>query len=470
MNPSQFLAVLYARRGLIFLLVVLSALTALAVGLITPKSYKATTSLVVNYTGTDPVTGLSYPSQLMPGFMATQVDIIKNMTVALGVVDDLRLAEGPAAVDRFQSQTDGKGDIREWYARQLLTKLEVAPSRESSVLTISFSAPDAHTAANVANAFSDAYQDMSVRLRVDPSRKAAVYFNEQIKSLRDKFETAQRKVTAFQQESGIISPDHMADVETKRLNELSNQLALVQAQALEASSRRTQATGRGAAESPDVAGNPLVQNLRTQLASAETAFAGLASRLTPQHPRYREAKAEVDKLRNDLNAAIGASSITLSNNARILERHEQELRAAVEAQKVRVLEANNQRAELKMLNNEMETAQRSYETAAQRFMQANFEGQANLADISVLTAALAPSSPASPKVARNVLFAVVLGLMLGIGLALFAEALDRRVRSPGDLADVIEAPVFQMMNWQGPARRRLAMPATLLGYNRGRQP
>lgn len=462
MNPSQFLGILHARRGLIFLVVLLSALTALAVSLVMPKTYTATTSLVVNYNGSDPVTGISYPSQLMPGFMSTQVDIIKNMSVALQVVDDLGIAEGPAARAKFEEATEGEGNIREWYAAQLLKELDVSPSSESSLLQISFSAEDGRTAATVANAFSEAYQDVSVRLKVDPSKRAAVYFNDQIKALRDKFEEAQNKVMAFQQESGIVSADFGTDVETARLNELSNQLSLAQAQTMEAASRRTQSGGKGADGSPDVAANPLVQNLKIELAAAETTLAGLSRRLTENHPRYQEARAEVDKLRQDLGRAVRSSSTSIANNASILERREAELRAAVEAQKQRVMEANQKRAQLKVLSNEMETAQRSYETAAQRFMQANLEGQSNLADISVLTSALAPVNPTSPKIILNTVFATILGLMLGIGLAMLAEVLDRRVRSPRDLSDLIEGPVFEMTKWQPQTQPRLPTPGLLL--------
>jgi len=464
MNPSQFLGILHARRGLILLVVVLSALTAAVISLIMPKTYKATTSLVVNYNGNDPVTGLSYPAQMLPGFMATQIDIIKNMNVALRVVDALGLADRPEVRARFEREARGEGDIREWIARGLLKKLEVAPSSESSVLQISFSAPDAHTAADVANAFGDAYQDVSVHLKVDPSKKAALYFNDQIKALRVKFEQAQQRVTAFQQENGIVSADQATDLETTRLNELSNQLALAQAQALEAASRRAGSGGRLAQESPDVIANPLVQNLRVQLATAETELAGLGRTLTEHHPQYQAVKAQVDRLRADLNAAIRSSAAALASNARILERREAQLREAVEAQKTRVLEMNKKRAALMVLINEMESARRSYETAAERFMQANLEGQADLADISVLTAALVPLRPASPKLAINTLVAGVLGLLLGIGMAMLAELRDRRVRSVHDLADLIEAPVFEMVDWKAPTRR-LARPAVLLPYS-----
>ena len=67
------------------------------------------------------------------------------------------------------------------------------------------------------------------------------------------------------------------------------------------------ATGASQTESPDVAGNPLVQNLRINLGNAEGKLADMAQRLDRNHPSYIAAKAEVDKLRSDLNAAIHAT-------------------------------------------------------------------------------------------------------------------------------------------------------------------
>lgn len=445
-------------------MVLLCSLAALVVSLAMPKTYKATTSLVVNYKGTDSVTGAAFPTQLTPAFMATQVDIIANLSTALKVVDELNLTSHPKTRERFVEETQGKGDIREWRAQQLLKKIEVSPSSDSNVLSITANAPEAKEASAIANAFAEAYQEVSVHLRVEPSKKAAVYFNDQIKSLRDKFELAQKKVTSFQQENGIVSTEQHLDVETFRLNELSNQLSMAQAQAIEAVSRSKETSGGLAGASPDVAANPVVQDLRIKLAASEAKLAVLSQSLTEYHPHYKEALIEVQTLRGDLNKSINASARSVANNARILERREADLRSAVAAQKARVMEVTRKRAELKMLTNEMDAAQRSYEMAAQRFMQANLEGQSNLADISVLTAATAPIKHATPKIRLNVLFATVFGLMLGVGLAMLNEFFDRRVRSPHDLSNLIDVPVFEVMGQHRTAARRLAMPTVLLPY------
>ena len=87
MNFSQFILILRARYKIILSILTITVLTTLVVSLLLPKTYKATTALLLNYKGTDPVTGVTLPAQLMPGYMATQVDIINSPSTALKVVD-----------------------------------------------------------------------------------------------------------------------------------------------------------------------------------------------------------------------------------------------------------------------------------------------------------------------------------------------------------------------------------------------
>jgi len=101
MNPSLLLLALRARYKIVLLALGVTILAAVAISLILPKNYVAGVSMVVNYKGVDPVTGLSAPAQLMPGYIATQVDIIKSKSVALKVVDDLKLANNPAVQAQF---------------------------------------------------------------------------------------------------------------------------------------------------------------------------------------------------------------------------------------------------------------------------------------------------------------------------------------------------------------------------------
>ncbi|MCU6498866.1 chain length determinant protein EpsF [Rugamonas sp. A1-17] len=456
MSFSQFLLILRARRWIFLITILLTVSVTLVVSLLLPKTYKATSSLLLNYKGVDPVTGLTMPGQLLPGYMATQVDIITSKNVALHVVDRLHLAESPAVVEQFREATEGKGTVRDWLAELLLAKLDIVPARESSVVDINFKGSDPDFVAAVANAFADEYQKINIQLKVEPMKKASAYFNEQTKLLRDNVEVAQSRLSKYQQEHGIVSVDNRLDVESNRLNDLSAQLVGAQGQLMEAASRQRMAQGNGA-ESPDVASSPLIQNLKINLGNAESKLAEAAQRLSPNHPQYQSAKAEVDKLRSDLQAQMKLTSNSVGNNAQILQQREAAVRAALLEQKNKVLELNRTRDEMNVLSKDVESAQRAFDVASQRFAQTKIEGQSDQSDISVLNPAVAPIKPSGPKVLLNTALALVLGTMLGLGFSVLAEMLDRRVRSDSDVLDVVQIPMLGTINWNaatsGPRRR-----------------
>jgi succinoglycan biosynthesis transport protein ExoP len=129
-----------------------------------------------------------------------------------------------------------------------------------------------------------------------------------------------------------------------------------------------------------------------------------------------------------------------------------------------VLEFNRMQDTIRILANERDNAQRAYETAAQRFTQANLEGQSNQADTVVLNPAVPPAKAAAPKVMLNLLLSLFLGSMLGVAVAMLVEMLDRRVRSADDLIKALRAPVIGVMVWREPGRRRMGFSRMLLPY------
>lgn len=440
MNLTSLLLMLRARLKIVVATFLITVLTATVVSLVMPKYYRATTQVVLSYTGVDTVTGSPLLAAQLPGFVQTQIDIIKNRSVALKVVDDLQLTSNETMREAFEDATEGKGSIRDWIANRLMSRLDVDPSSDSSVLSITYSDKESRMAADVVNAFARSYRDLSTELKVEPAQYAADYFSQQAKSLRENLEVAQRKLSDYQQRNGITSADENLDVEVARLNDLSQQLVMAQSMAIEARSRQL---GAGD-DSPDIAQSPVVQSLRIDVGKASAKLAELSERLGPNHPQYIAAKAELDKTRAELQRQIASASNSVSGNARIHERREADLRAQVAMQKEKVLKLNRVRDELSLLKKDVEVAQKAMDTTAQRFTETSMEGNSNHSDVSLLSPALPPGSPASPKVGLNIALSMVLGLLMGLGLGLLMELLDRRVRSSTDVANLLRVPVISL--------------------------
>lgn len=443
MNLSQLVLILKARYKMILLVAVVTLLTASLVSLLFPKSYKAATTVILNYKGVDPVTGMAMPAQLMPGYMATQVDIIQSKNVTLDVIKRLHLAEVKSLQQQFAEATEGKqADINEWLADLLQQKLTILPSKESSVISIGYKGVDPVFAATMANAFAESYINLSLKLKIDPAIKASQYLSEQTKALRENLQQAQDKLAEYQQKHGLTSIQEAYDVETSKLRDLSSQYSLAQSQSIEANSRRNDAS-KNMSDSPDVVQSPIVQNLRMNLATAESKLAEMGQRYSKNHPMYIASEAEVAKLRSQLNNEIDRTVVSLSNSASINSQRLGDLKFQLEKQKQKVLELNRSRSDLTILEKEVQIAQNALESVNNRFSQTALEGQSNQGDISVLETAVPPLEPSNPSLFLIAPFSVIIGALLGCLFALLAEMLDRRVRSRDDLLTLGEIPVFE---------------------------
>lgn len=437
MTFTQFLLVLNARKWIILgVLAVTIAVTA-GVSLWLPKEYTATTTLIVDSKSKDPLTGQMLPAQMFPGYMATQIGVINSSQVAGRVVRDLKLADNPATREQFMQATEGRGTIEDWLGSVLLQKLHAEPSRESSIISIGFTGSDPRFAAIVANAFAKAYIDTNLDLRVAPAKQTAAWFDQQITQLRSNLDQAQQKLTAYQREKGLVESEERLDVETRRMADLASQMVAAQSAAFDASSRT-----RDSASMPEVINNPVVQNLKAQLAHGEGKLAELRNRVGINHPDFLRMQAEVTSYKSQLSAELNTATRGVGASAGAARQRHSELVAAFERQKAKVLELKQQREEAMLLARDVENAQRVYDSALQRYGQTRMESQSTQTDIAVLNPATPPLQPSKPRVILNVLLSLFLGTLLGVGVGFMLELVDRRVRSGQDIVAALGIPVL----------------------------
>lgn len=444
MSFGQFLSILKARRWVALAVLLATVSITLGVSLLLPKQYTATASVVVD-SKPDPVSAMLYSGAASPGYMATQVDVLQSERVALRVVRDLKLNENEQVRQQWLAEADGKGSIETWLSQVFQKQMDVQPSRESSVINVSYKAPDPQFAAALANAFVQAYLKTSLELRVDPARQYSSFFDTRSKEARDALENAQRKLSAYQKEKGIIASDERLDVETARLAELSSQSVLLQSLASESSSRQIQSRGGQAERMQEVLNNPVISGLKVDLSRAEGRLQELSSRLGDNNPQVQETKATIESLRSKIAAEVRSVTGGVGVSNTINRQREADVRAALEAQRAKVLRLKAVRDEGAVLIRDVESAQRSFESITQRFTQTSLESQTTQSNINLLTTATPPLEPSSPRLLMNSLLAIFIGTLLAVGAALLLEIKDRRVRNVEDVVAALGLPVIGIM-------------------------
>ena len=432
MTIQQLLLILRARYRVVMLVLVATVALTLGVSLWLPQQYTASAALVLDVKSPDPLSGMMLQGMVAPGYMATQIDIINSDRVAKAVVKLLRLDEGKGVRQQWLADTNGRGQLSDWLAALLQAKLDVKPSRESNVINIHYTGTDPDFAAAVANAFTQAYNDVNLELRLAPARQYASFFEDQTVGARARLEAAQQALSAYQQSHGITSADERADFETSKLNETSSQLTGVQGQTTDAQSKRANTQGDTLSE---IIQSPLINGLKADIARLESRLADSSVNLGQNHPQTQRAESELAALQNKLDSETRNINRSIETSYQVGRARERQLQGAVASQKTRVLALNLQRDELNVLRRDIESAQRSFELVSLRTSQTQMESRINQTNISVLNAAVAPTDPSRPRVALNTLVAFFLGLILAVATALVLELSNRRVRGILDLPE-----------------------------------
>jgi succinoglycan biosynthesis transport protein ExoP len=434
----QFLFILRVRYKAFllgfFVIAALVALTSLRI-----PSYKAESVVVVDATLPDPVAGFVLAANGPGTYLPTQADIAASDYVAQKVVKALRMDQDPALTELWTEHTNAQGDKVAWLANVLQQHLSVSLGKESSTITIGFRSDNPRLAAQIANAFAAAYVDTNIELRAKPAQDSATWLRGQVQTSQNRLDQIQTRVADYRRTHAFVeSVDHI-DVETNKLADLMQQLTLIQGQLYAANSKRQLAGD--SLQLPEVADDPVIAKLRSDIGDARARVAEASVDLGVNHPTYLQARSHLDALEAQLAHEQQVSMSGFSRSQSIDTAQEADLKTAIAAQRARVLEINQERNELNVLEQEQQAAESAYQEVSRRYTQATLQSGSVQTNAVVLSTATQPTVP-SPGPVIYAALALVLGTAFGALAAFYREITDRRVRFSRDIELTADLPLL----------------------------
>lgn len=440
---------------------------------LTPKMYTATILLNFDFTGTNPVDSKGR-ALTQATYITTQVGIIKSQNVGQRVEDSLTEYERERLISALEAQntvinnfinwiksaiatafeltsgyngnanTVGVGEVLDvrsaygWLAQMVGSNLKVDPQFNSRIVKLSYSSTDPQIAALMVDRFANAYLETNLQMIIDPARKTSVWFDEQLKSLRKKLESAQSALTVYQQESGIVSSDERLDTENSRLQELSGRLVQAQHETREALTEQKKLneileSGRSVMTFEPVFNNSVVQNIKAEIRSLEAEIVEISSVLGENHPKYKRINSELKAARSRLAKEIRAITDGIGNRVELARSRETDISVALEQQKNLVLSLKYERDKIAVLKRGVESAQATYNAALEQKNTTSMQSMIDQPNVSIVDHANVPSHHSSPRTIKNLLLGSFIGLLLGIGSVVLIEVFVRRVHSKDDL-------------------------------------
>ena len=459
MNFQQFVTIVRARWPLVLAVLAGVLVLSLALSLILPPRYTAVAAVVVDITP-DPLQPPGSPVPLLTDYMQMQQDIVLSEHVAQRVVKLMHLDESARFRAQWQHETQGRGDYIAWLGALLRKRISVPPSTESNVINISAKWPDAKGAAELANAYAQAYIDTSIELRMQSAKQYSKWFQDSSSALHADLAAKQKLLSDYENTHGLVASDERLDIENRRLEELETQLVTVQEQRQDSQSRQSTVVGQDDSR-PEVLQSSLISNLTSELSTAEAQQQDLATQLGRNHPEYLRNEAKIQSLRAEIAEQNKRIVSSLGQTTRVNQRRESQLSAALAAQKAHLMELKHQRDEAAVLQNDVIAAQRNLDAVSQRLAQSNLQAHTPQTNIALLTAATEPAQPSSPLLTLNLLIGLVLGAALGLGSAVLLEKISPRIRTDRDLLLLLGLPLLAKIRSVAPQpqdMRRLSSP------------
>ena len=433
----QILSILRAYR--LPTLVIVVTISVLMAGLIKlmPKTYTATTTMMVNPEGNDPLA--SNPGMATPTFnyMSTESQLMLSPEVLLPVIDKLNLTEDKSYTAGYAG--DGS-TLPDWVRENLIKSLDIQLGAfGSQLIYVNASARNPSLAAQIANTLADLYLTQQRQRVSGPASERAKRYALELAELKNKVRIAQDQVTAFRQRTGVTdTTTKTSSVEQALLGMLEGKL-----QDAENARRSAEVKAMSAQSANTAAGSLAVQNLKALLNAQQTQLAQLRTTYGVQHPKVLELENQIHATQRNLDSELHGVTSANTSDLAAAQQLEAKMRAAVEEQRKKVLAVNKLQDEGMKFELELESAQSVYKRALDGYDQIMFASGGHVANISVVSRAVPPQKAAKPNKFKLLILGVMGGIAVGVLAPLIYELLiNRRIRCRDDFERDFDLPVL----------------------------
>jgi len=376
--------------------------------------------------------------------MSTYAEILKSRTVVQSVIDQTMA---------------GKEDIPTY--EDMLKHITTQPVKDTEILNIKVKADSPEEARNITNTLVNTFIERLTGLVRSEQSTVREFIGERMRDAKADLAKAEDNLERYKKNEKIVAPEDETKAMIDKLSTLDklsaeNAVAMTANQARLASARKELAD-----ENPGfVADNPLIQQYKGKLAELEVQLATLSETYTEDYPQVTEVRAAISEVRAKLNAEIqrvvtaNAPSMNPVHQAILQGRIQAEAEMnAAGAQKnaiTTILAKSEEQLStlpakekgLIQVQRDSDVAQDIYIMLAKRYEEAKISEVMQPTDVQIIDEAIVPDKPVSPKKALNIIIAAVLGLFLGIGLALMLEYLNQAIRSTDDVEYYLDLAVL----------------------------
>jgi succinoglycan biosynthesis transport protein ExoP len=376
-------------------------------------------------------------------YVETQTRILQSETLALMTIKSMDLGRYPEFGGISSStawQHVGAASRRPAILGAFLGRLSIKRITGSRLIEVQFAAEDPQLAAQVVNTHLQNYVEQNFRSKYDATIQASNWLSAELEELRIKVEKSEDARIAYERENQIWQIDEKQDITTQKLADLSKAVTDAQTDVAQKEALYRMAISGNVDALPAARSNPVVSNLISRKSALNEEYAQAVDQYGPNFPKVLRIAAQQKEVDDDLEKARKTMIESIEEDFTTARTHADLLQEALDKQKAEANGLAEKLVQYHILQHDAESNKQLYDGLLQKLKEAGITAGLRSSNIRVVDPALTPTTPARPQKARNILLSFLVGLVGGVGLALFREYLDNTVKSPDDIESLTGLP------------------------------
>ena len=466
-DVRRIFAAIYRNRIFIAAILLVSIVVGIIVTLSTLPVYKASASIQIDsqvrqVLGTDDEAQVGNADYDVDRFLQTNLDVLRSRAIAVRVANSLNLAgnddffrrmmiEAPVSAAPGMTMAETRRDV---IASVLQGNLTAEVPRNSRVVEIAWTSPDAAYAAKIVNAYAESFIEANLQRRFESSAYARKYLEEQLALAKERLEASERAQVDYARRMGLV------DVETRsqegeqatstsllleNLVNANEALNVARNERIRAEERYRAAASGSLLSIPEVQASSAIQGLLQQRAVASSESGRDSGRYLPDHPvmlQHAERLRSIDRQINSIAQQIRES---LRHQYQAAQRNEAQLAGQVSALKSGNQSEQAGRVQYNILAREASTNRTMYNGLLQRYKEVSASAGVSTNNISLVDPAQVPGSPIRPRPLINLLIAIIAGLAASVAFVVIRDYYDDATRTPDDVINKLRVPFIGIL-------------------------
>ena len=483
---KDYLDVLIRRKWLVLGFLLLTFITTAIFTLSATKIYKSTATIEVNQgeakvTKFEEVAASEIRSQ---EFMQTQVGLLESKALANRVAEKLDMKQRLEALRKSLGQEDAPGlmglvkeavkDAAMWVSnwfrpgeeeeggarktykialsKEVLEEKEVLefiqenltvePRRNAMIIEISFTSPDRYLSKDVVQTYAKEYVAWQMDKKLEGSRIAREFLEKQIKRAQIELERSEDEMNRFAKQSGIVSLDGNLNSVYVQLEEINRALAESEAEYITRESEYRQAVEEGPGSLPQVMNSPMIATLKQQFTEVQSEYRDKSAIFYDAYPEVKALKMRMQSIQSEIQKEEQKVFKSIKTQYESAKKRMDTLKERAEQKKQAAMDLNERATQYKIVKRQVDTNNAIYQSLLERAKEIESMVGVSSSNIHIVDPGSLPILPFKPKVMLNLLLAIVVGLVGGVGLAFFMEYFADSITKPEEMTNRFHIPIL----------------------------